>query len=91
MSSSRVLMAEPRSVSTAKDAAKPSHEYFTTRDTRGYARPANEYGLAGPRKLASANPEASNRPVPLPWPLQAKLEIGAVDDPLEREADSMAA
>ena len=27
---------------------------------------------------------------PLPWPIQAKLEVGAVDDPLEREADRVA-
>ena len=27
---------------------------------------------------------------PLSWPIQAKLEIGAVDDPLEREADRIA-
>lgn len=26
----------------------------------------------------------------MPWPIQAKLEIGAVDDPLEREADQVA-
>ena len=26
-----------------------------------------------------------------PWPLQTKLEIGAIDDPLEREADHVAA
>jgi Domain of unknown function (DUF4157) len=26
----------------------------------------------------------------LPWPMQAKLEVGAVDDPLEREADRVA-
>lgn len=26
----------------------------------------------------------------LPWPIQAKLEVGAVDDPLEREADRVA-
>src|SRR5689334_2775228 len=25
--------------------------------------------------------------MPLPWPMQAKLEVGAGDDPLEREAD----
>lgn len=35
--------------------------------------------------LASTQPSAS-----LPWPVQAKLEIGAVDDPLEREADRVA-
>lgn len=33
-----------------------------------------------PRRTASA----------LPWPLQAKLVVGAVDDPLEREADRVA-
>jgi hypothetical protein len=26
----------------------------------------------------------------MPWPIQAKLEVGAVDDPLEREADRVA-
>ena len=26
---------------------------------------------------------------PLPWPMQAKLEVGAGDDPLEREADQV--
>src|ERR1700731_4318969 len=26
----------------------------------------------------------------LPWPMQARLEVGAVDDPLEREADQVA-
>ncbi len=26
----------------------------------------------------------------LPWPIQAKLEVGSVDDPLEREADRVA-
>jgi len=25
-----------------------------------------------------------------PWPIQAKLKVGAVDDPLEREADRVA-
>lgn len=27
--------------------------------------------------------------LPLPWPMQAKLEVGAGDDPLEREADQV--
>lgn len=26
----------------------------------------------------------------LPWPIHVKLEVGAVDDPLEREADRVA-
>jgi Domain of unknown function (DUF4157) len=28
--------------------------------------------------------------LPAPWPIQRKLEIGAIDDPLEREADAVA-
>jgi hypothetical protein len=33
----------------------------------------------------------ATRHVGLPlWPIQAKLEVGAVDDPLEREADQVA-
>ncbi len=93
MISSRVLVAKPRSVSTAKHAAKPEplHEHFTTLDTHGCVSPAYGYSLAGLRIFASAKPEALSRPTPLPWPIQAKLEIGAVDDPLEREADSVAA
>jgi Domain of unknown function (DUF4157)/Lysine-specific metallo-endopeptidase len=34
-------------------------------------------------------PQATG-PVPLPWPIQARLEVGAVNDPLEREADQIA-
>ena len=33
---------------------------------------------------------STTRGAPLPWPIQAKLEVGAVDDPLEREADRVA-
>ena len=30
------------------------------------------------------------KPAKLSWPIQAKLEVGPVDDPLEREADRVA-
>ena len=33
---------------------------------------------------------ASGRWARLPWPIQPKLQVGAVDDPLEREADRVA-
>ena len=33
---------------------------------------------------------AMQRAGPLPWPMQAKLEVGASDDPLEREANQAA-
>jgi hypothetical protein len=35
-------------------------------------------------------PHASQAAVSLPWPIQTKLEVGAVDNPLEREADRVA-
>jgi hypothetical protein len=38
----------------------------------------------------NARRSPSTRMSALPWPLQAKLEIGAVDDPLEHEADRVA-
>ncbi len=49
--------------------------------------------LSAPGDDAPPNPGedgASGRWAQLPWPVQAKLEVGAVDDPLEREADRVA-
>lgn len=43
-----------------------------------------------PRFGGRDSPVATEHAGPLPWPLQAKLVVGAVDDPLEREADRMA-
>jgi Domain of unknown function (DUF4157)/Lysine-specific metallo-endopeptidase len=45
--------------------------------------------LAAGEQLSSQLPQA-NGPVPLPWPIQARLQVGAVNDPLEREADQVA-
>jgi hypothetical protein len=47
------------------------------------------------RQFASGEQQCSQltpgiAPAPLPWPIQAKLEVGAVNDPLEREADQVA-
>jgi hypothetical protein len=36
------------------------------------------------------HPRASTKSAKLSWPIQAKLEVGAVDDPLEHEADRVA-
>jgi len=43
--------------------------------------PGENGKLIGPDRRAT---------VPLPWPMQAKLEVGVVDDPLEHEADRVA-
>jgi hypothetical protein len=52
--------------------------------------------LSAPGKYGT-NPGADGGPAAdagrftrLPWPIQAKLEVGAADDPLEREADRVA-
>jgi len=85
-------MAKPELISTAKNAAKTElpHEHFMTRDARTCAGPASSLSLARPRTFAPAKWGGASGPAPLPWPIQAKLEIGSVDDPLEREADSVA-
>jgi len=46
-------------------------------------------GRPRPTKLRQSGRYASRGTPPLP--MQAKLEVGAVDDPLEREADRIAA
>src|SRR5262249_39969180 len=78
--------------STTKNAATPEHssEYFTTRDKQGCVNQPYSHSL-GPRMFAFPRPETQSRPRPPLWPIQAKLEIGAVDDPLEQEADNIAA
>ena len=43
-----------------------------------------------PRSTAVGGSEAGRHPGLPPWPIQAKLELGAVDDPLERDADRVA-
>jgi hypothetical protein len=47
-----------------------------------------KHGISGSR--TSAMPPAPQPGVSPPWPIQARLKIGAVDDPMERQADEMA-
>jgi hypothetical protein len=44
----------------------------------------------GDRPPDDGHPRASTKAAKLSWPIQAKLEVGAVEDPLEREADRVA-
>ena len=86
--------------SSAKKAVKPapvsksSAEYFSPEEA-SFAPPGFSWSLG----RTSIFPSGENRapefpvrraPLPLPWPMQAKLEVGAVDDPLEHEADRVA-
>ena len=51
------------------------------------SEPADRGGSKSPQDCRSG----ATRPIGWPlWPVQAKLAIGAIDDPLEREADRMA-
>ena len=93
---SRLLVAKPASAkAAAKPAAKakPPHEYFASEETEVSASPAYNYSLAGMSLFAPAavgDPGSPPLLPMLPWPIQAKLEVGSVDDPLEREADRVA-
>ena len=46
--------------------------------------------LPVPAEHSCRHPSPGVAPVPLASPIQARLEVGAVDDPLEREADQVA-
>src|SRR5271157_1948320 len=64
--------------------------------TRDSATPAAGSLYFNFRDILVFSPDEDRRsrrggmPGSLPWPIQAKLEIGAVDEPLERDADQVA-
>ena len=102
MPSSRVLSFKPQVArAAAKPVAKPATkpkpavEYFSTDETPIADSQAMSFGLSGLSILAQSD---SGDPTPrrrgpgtlLPWPVQAKLQVGSVDDPLEHEADRTA-
>jgi Domain of unknown function (DUF4157) len=74
---------------------KSSPEYFSIEATEVPHSAGPTYSLNRLRMFAGGEDGESERQagralMPLPWPMQAKLKIGAVDDPLEREADRVA-
>jgi hypothetical protein len=57
----------------------------------GYAPPQFSYRFADIAAAGSReNGISGQRPPALRWPIQAKLQLGAVNDPLEHEADRVA-
>ncbi len=98
MASSRILVAKPAvAKAAAKPTAKPKSalQYFSTEDTAISDSSVPTYSLTGISILAASGGGESpppRQPVagPLPFPVQAKLQVGAVDDPLEHEADRAA-
>ena len=94
---SRVSVAKEVATQTAKTSPRPasSLEYFAPQETTASDVSGPAYSLAGLTLLAhggGGDPESPSEGAsrPLPWPIQAKLEVGAADDPLEREADRIA-
>ncbi len=93
---SRVLMAKPSPIKAApkpKAGPKPATEYFAEEEAAKFPSPA--YSLGGLNIFASGDDGEPRSPggrglKPLQWPMQAKLEVGAVDDPLEYQADHTA-
>jgi hypothetical protein len=90
----------------AKISSKPvkGNEQFSTEPLRSeqeFTPPKFSWSIGNVSVLAPRDGEsdpcdhsgpapARRRLAQLPWPIQAKLEIGAVDDPLERQADHVA-
>ena len=71
-------------------ASMPDHAQLHQESEPDSSPPAVQELLRAPGGNQESNSRAPLAPVHLPWPMQAKLEVGAVDDPLEREADRVA-
>lgn len=91
---SRAPLVKQAPVAKAAAPAKQAPEYFSTEEAAEVGAPEYSYSLAGLRMFAIGEDEAGSggrhSSQSLPLPIQAKLEVGAVDDPLEREADHTA-
>src|ERR1700722_9276667 len=86
---SRAPLVKPVPVAKAAAPAKQAPGYFSTQEATEAGAPEYSYSLAGIRMFARGEDEAGWRQ-PKRLPLQAKLKVGAVNDPLEREADRVA-
>ena len=60
------------------------------REGRGLSRDFSKIPLFSPERVSQAQPSFSSPTARFAGTIQAKLEVGAVDDPLEREADHVA-
>src|SRR5271165_5954012 len=72
-------------------ASMPDHAQFQQESEPDSSPPAVQAVLRAPGENQVSESRTPLAPVHLPWPMQAKLEVGVVDDPLEREADRVAA
>lgn len=90
---SRAQLAKQASVPKASPEARQVHAYLAQNETE-LASPQFSYSLAGVRTFAEGEhnegPEGYFANRRLPFPIQAKLTVGAVNDPLETEADRVA-
>jgi hypothetical protein len=94
----RAPLAKAPAATTASPQAKAKTSYFSDEEMDGASVPQFSYSLAGVRMLAEGEDNGNRafadrriiKPRPLPFPIQAKLMVGAVNDPLEQEADRVA-
>jgi hypothetical protein len=76
--------------------AKARSSYFSSEDMAAARTPQCSYSFAQVRPFAAAEDSRSSANQlsmmlqPLPFPIQSKLMVGAVNDPLEHEADRVA-
>ena len=94
----RAPLAKAPAAKKASPQEKVAPSYFSGEEMAGFRAPQFSYSLAGIRPLAEDENNGNGafagqhamKPSPLPFPIQAKLMVGAVNDPLEHEADRVA-
>jgi len=86
---SRDSLVKQPTVAKTSPKAKPTPEYFSKEEISEANAPLFSYSLADLSAFASGEGETGSR-VPRQLPIQAKLTVGAVDDPMEREANRVA-
>ncbi len=94
----RAQLAKAPAAKKASPQEKVAPSYSSGEEKAGFRAPQFSFSLAGIRPLAENQNSDSGafagqramKPSPLPFPIQAKLMVGAVNDPLEHEADRVA-
>lgn len=79
---------ETQGLTRGKPAASIAHA--SSVESANFGSPRFSFSLDSLRLSTPVEKSASSRPSPLPYPMQAKLDVGPVSDPLEREADRIA-
>jgi hypothetical protein len=96
--SSANAKAAPAALAEVQQASKHQEQSLDEFTPPKFSWNIGNIGMSAPRDDGGPN-HGENRAAggsawlfagPLPWPIQAKLEVGAADDPLEQEAERVA-